>query len=382
MRQVMRIVVALCLLSSLSVSAGDLSWRKVKLYYDNNEACAVEDFNNDGWLDISAGRNLFLAPDFVPQPLRDVEEFGVDYAANNGEHAYDVDGDGWLDVIAGSFMETAVYWYRNPGPEGLQRAKLWKRRLLSETAEQNEITFFRDMVGDFQPEFVVNSWNANNAMLFWELNGSGTERGLAKRVVGSLNGHGIGFGDINGDGREDLLFQSGWYERPANIDNGRWVLHEDWFYKQAGCPMVVVDLNEDGRNDVIWGNGHNYGVFWMEQLPMKDGKTQWAKHVIDESWSQAHALLWEDIDGDGKPDLITGKRVRAHSGNDPGADEPAGMYYYTWDRGSRVFERHTIDTGDAGTGLFVRAADLDRNSWKDLVVSGKSGTFIFYSDGK
>jgi hypothetical protein len=378
----MRKLLLLLLIVPLAASAADLSWRKVKLYNDSNEACAVEDFNNDGWLDISAGRNLFVAPDFVAQPLRDVGEFGVDYAANNGEHAFDVDGDGWLDLIAGSFMEREVYWYRNPGKDGLLRAKMWKKRLLEVTAEQNEITFFHNMTGDFTPEFVVNSWNQNNAMLFWNLTESGDEKGLNKNVVGSLNGHGIGFGDINGDGREDLLFQGGWYERPSDLESGKWVLHEDWLHKQAGCPMLVVDLNEDGRNDVIWGNGHDYGLFWEEQLKASDGKTQWMQHVIDRSWSQAHALLWEDIDGDGQEDLITGKRVRAHSGNDPGANDPSGLYYYTWDKGTRAFTRHTIDTGDAGTGLFIRAADLNRDSWKDLVVAGKSGTFIFYNEGR
>ena len=378
----MRKLIALFALCPLMVKAADLSWKKVKLYYDGNEACAVEDFNNDGWLDISAGRNLFLAPDFVPQPLRDVGEHGLDYATNNGEHAFDVDGDGLLDVISGSFMEREVYWYRNPGEEGLMRGKLWKKRLLKVTAEQNEITFFRDMIGDFTPEFVVNSWNANNPLLFWELTEPGENRQMTKRFVGSLNGHGIGFGDINGDNREDVLFQGGWYERPEDTQSGSWTLHEDWHYKQAGCPMIVVDLNEDGRNDVIWGNGHNYGVFWMEQLPPSDGKTQWLKHVIDDSWSQAHALLWVDLDGDGQEDLVTGKRVRAHSGRDPGADEPAALYYYTWNAAQKVFDRHTIDQGDAGTGLFIRAADLNRDSWTDLVVAGKSGTFILYNQGK
>ena len=381
MNAIIRMMIVLGVLQASSVWGGELTWRKVKLYYDSNEACEIEDFNNDGWLDISAGRNLYLAPAFVPQPLRDVGEHGVDYAANNGEHAYDVDGDGWLDLIAGSCMAREVYWYRNPGTEGLARAKLWKKQLLRETAEQNEITFFRDLVGSFAPELVVNSWNQSNAMLFWEIDDSVTPPSLKKNHVGALTGHGIGFGDINGDGREDLLFQGGWYERPLNPSLGEWVLHRDWEYKQAGCPMIVVDLNADGRNDVIWGRGHAYGLYWMEQLPPSDGKTRWNEHTIDDSWSQAHAMLWQDLDNDGQAELVTGKRVRAHSGGDPGADEPAALYFYRWHPEQEVFSRHLIDTGDAGTGLFIRSADLDRNSWPDLVVAGKSGTFIFFGEG-
>ncbi|MBI1176962.1 VCBS repeat-containing protein [bacterium] len=371
------------IISIVSSSAADLHWRKVQLYHDPNEACAVADYNNDGKLDISAGRNLFLGPDFIPRPLREVPEFGVDYLENNGEHAIDVDGDGWIDVVGGSYMGKEVYWYKNPGAKGIEYGKLWQKQLLQVTAQENEITFLREMVGGQKPEFVVDSWNPKNPMTVWKFTQADGKPTFDPIVIGNVNGHGMGFGDINGDGREDITFRSGWYERPAD-DSGStpWKLHEDWLYEQASCPMIITDLNGDGRNDVIWGAGHNYGVFWEEQLAPKDGKTQWKEYVIDKSWSQAHALAWEDIDNDGQPDLITGKRVRAHSGNDPGAAEPAAIYYYTWDAKTLTFTRHTIDTNDASTGLFIRVADLDGNGWKDLVMSGKTGTFIFFNEGK
>lgn len=378
----MRLPILMAMTLAASGVHAELTWTKKKLFHDPNEACAVADFNNDGQLDISAGRNLFLAPEFVPQPIRQIGEFGADYLMNNGEHAHDVDGDGWIDIIAGSFMEPEVFWYRNPGKQGLAYGKLWEKKLLQTTAKENEITFFRDLVGDDTPEFTVNSWNQGNPMLFWQLKSNSNGPTLTQVTVGGLNGHGIGYGDINGDGREDITFRSGWYERPGGNPTAQpWILHEDWLYEQASCPMIITDLNGDGRNDVIWGAGHNYGLFWMEQLAPDGGKTQWKQHLIDKSWSQAHALAWEDIDNDGQPDLITGKRIRAHSGSDPGAADPPAIYYYTWDAAALKFTRHTIDASTAGTGLFIRVADLDKNGWKDLVMAGKTGTFIFLNQG-
>lgn len=362
------------------VTLPQLKFTAKLLAIDGNEACEIADYNNDGILDISAGRNWYAGPDYVPRPLRDVGEFGKDYLENNGEHAVDMDGDGWTDILAGSFIPTEVCWYKNPGKEGLAIGKLWARNVLQETASQNELTYLRDFDGDNKPEYIANSWAVKSEQLIWKIVPDSSNFTMKKSTVGSANGHGIGFGDINGDGREDILFQNGWYERPeGNSLAQTWTLHLDWEWKHSSCPMIVTDLNGDGMNDVIRGNGHNYGVFWMEQLPSKEGKTQWKKHVIDDSWSQAHALAWVDIDGDGSKDLITGKRVRAHSGRDPGADEPAAMYYYTWDKKSKTFTRRIIAEG-VGTGLFIRTADLDKNGKLDIVVSGKSGTYLLLNE--
>ena len=359
--------------------AAELSFTKKLLAIDPNEACEIADFNKDGILDVSAGRNWYAGPDYVARPIRAIEEFGKDYQENNGEHAVDVDGDGWLDIVAGSFVPQEVHWYKNPGKDALAIGKLWPKKLLHETAKQNEITYLHDFNGDGKPEYVANSWNAKNQQLIWKIKFGGPNPMMQKCTVGDANGHGIGFGDVNGDGREDILFQDGWYERPDGDPLAQpWTLHKDWTYKHASCPMIVTDLNEDGLNDVIWGSGHDYGVYWMEQLPPVDGKTQWKQHVIDKSWSQAHALAWVDLDGDGKKDLITGKRVRAHSGRDPGAKEPPSIYYYTWDKTTLTFTRKLIVEG-VGTGLFIRTADLDKNGKLDIVVSGKSGTYLLFN---
>ena len=90
--------------------------------------------------------------------------------------------------------------------------------------------------------------------------------------------------------------------------------------------MHVLDVNGDGRNDVVTAAGHDYGVFWFEQGP--DGK--WTKRIIDNAWSQGHASTLIDLNGDGRLDLVTGKRFMAHNGRDPGEREPLGVYWYEY----------------------------------------------------
>jgi hypothetical protein len=370
------------------VARPGLQWRVQKLFVDNNEGCAVADFNQDGKLDISAGEAWYAGPEFKERkPLRKLLPFGKDYLTSNGEHAWDVNGDGWPDVVSGSFMEPEIHWYENPGAAKLAAGEPWTSHLLIDTAlKSNEWTEMRDLDRDGTPELVVNSWAEDHpAMAYrftrsaqgepilapWTIHGAGAE----------TNGHGMGFGDIDGDGREDIVFGNGWYQQPAAAQRAPWILHHDWRWPHASTPMLVTDLTGDGRNDIIWGNGHNYGLYWEERRDdNKDGSTNWRHHLIDDRISQVHVLVFGDVDNDGKPELVTGRRVRAHSGDDPGENEPGGVYYFKWDRATRRFERFTVADGP-GIGLGIRIADLDGNGWKDIVVAGKSGTYVLWNEG-
>ena len=372
-------------------AAPALKFRVQQLHVDNNEGCAVADYNRDGKLDISAGEYWYEGPDFTKKrQLRKLEAFGKDYLTNNGEHAYDVNGDGFPDIVTGSFMDTKVYWYENPGAEGLKQGVLWKQHLLIDTnLGQNEWTEMRDLDGDGVPEYIVNSWGPTNAVMAYRFGKNEKNEPIFKPWVIQAgapfaNGHGIGFGDINGDGLEDIVYGNGWYERPkVGATSKPWIRHLDWIFPHASTPMLVVDITGDGRNDVIWGHGHNYGLYWEERRDdNKDGSTNWRHNLIDDKISQAHCLVWEDIDNDGKPDLITGRRVKAHSGGDPGDNEPGCVLYYTWNAATRQFAKRVIAENGPGIGLQSRVADLDGNGWKDVVVSGKSGTHVLWNLGK
>jgi FG-GAP-like repeat len=368
-----------------------LKWRVQKLFLDNNEGCSVADFNRDGKPDISAGEFWYPGPDFTEQkPLRKLEPFGKDYLSTCGEQAYDVNGDGWPDVVSCAFMDTKIYWYENPGAEGLKTGALWKQHLLIDTGlVQNEWNDLRDLDGDGVPEFIVNSWNETNPMMAYKFAKNDAGEPILKPWIihegGKLtNGHGIGYGDINGDGKEDILFGNGWYERPKDgAADKPWVLHNDWTFPHASTPMIVTDLNGDGRNDIIWGHGHNYGLYWEERRDdNKDGSTNWRHHLIDDRFSQPHVLVYEDIDGDGQPELITGRRHKAHSGNDPGDSEPGCLYYYKLNKEAQKFQKFTIAEDGPGVGLQVRVVDLNGDGRKDIVVAGKSGTYVIWNQGK
>jgi hypothetical protein len=360
-----------------------LSFRPQLLGIDNNEACAIGDVNRDGLPDVIAGRNWYAAPDFQPRPLRVIALHLPDYAQNNGEHIWDVDGDGWPDVVATGYDEPRIRWFQNPGREGLEKGLLWTAHTLADTRiTRGEAGYMPDLDGDGVPEYVMNSWDKTTPFSIWRFSLDSTGAPvLLGTTIGPDNGHGVGFGDVNGDGRTDILFDGGWYEQPAaGMWEGNWPLHRSWKLADGSCPMLVVDLNEDGRNDVIWGRGHDYGLYWLEQTAPAGDSTTWVRHLIDSTWSQVHTLTWADLDGDGQGELLTGKRIRAHSGKDPGAADPAFLFRYVWNPSAKTFDRQIIAEGEIGTGLFLRVADLNADEKPDIVVAGKTGTYILWQE--
>jgi hypothetical protein len=147
---------------------------------------------------------------------------------------------------------------------------------------------------------------------------------------------------------------------------------------------VVKDLNGDGRLDIIFGRGHDRGLFWWEQqAPQADGTTVWKKHVIDESWTQAHALKLVDLDGDGADELVAGKCIWAHNGGDPGAADPPAVYYYTWDRAALKFTRHTIAAPgeNIALGRQYSVVDVNKDGRPDITASSKIGFWLLLNEG-
>jgi len=386
--------VSLILLNGLVTAHAEtrpVKFSKQCLIIDMNEGCAIADVNRDGKPDIIAGEHWYAAPDFIPRPVRqifplnDLQPYiNGEVLQNAGDLPYDVDGDGWMDVISVGWTEKEICWYRNPGNYD---EHCWTRHILGAVAGENEALALRDFDGDGIPEIYVNCWNKKKPQVIYRMTRDENSRpALQQIVIGEAGGHGYAFGDINGDGKEDILCESGWYEQPdKDIFSQPWKLHRETALPHPSNPFVVAKLTDSGRNDIIWSKAHDYGIYWWEQgEPGADGTTTWTEHLIDKSWSVAHGLVWTDIDRDGQPELIAGKRVRAHVNKDPGSSEPECLFYYKWNTKKREFTRYAISAPGEGVGMGVQisVSDLNDDKLPDIVVAGKTGTYILWNKGK
>jgi hypothetical protein len=364
---------------------GELRWEVLQLSDNLNEGITVADVNNDGTLDITAGPYWYEGPNWARHPLRDMEVLNDEFMDSNGEHALDLNGDGWVDILSATWFSDDVHWYENPGKEGLAEGKKWTKRLAIEGPGSCEGSILHDLDKDGTPELVLSAWSSRKPLTIVRIfpGEDGAMPTFERIDLGSSTGHGAGVGDINGDGRPDIFVPKGWFEHPGEKWFEKdWTFHQQFDFHRASLPCLILDITGDGKSDVLVGSAHAHGLFMMEQGPKEDGVIAWKKHLIDDSFSQAHVLRWADLNGDGKPELITGKRWRGHKGGDPGADEPVCLFRYTWHADAQKFEKDVITHDqNIGTGMQIRITDIDKDGKPDIAVAGKTGTYLLFNRG-
>lgn len=354
-----------------------------------SEGVTIADVNRDGKRDILVGDYWYEAPNWrkheIRPPLTNLGDGANSYSEAFCVFADDFNGDGWTDVLVIGFPGKPCYWYENPK----NRPGHWKQRLVAPSA-CNETPVFEDLFGDGKKRLVMAMQPQGQMYWFsvpkdieqpWDAHPISLPSKPDAKVPGTeVFSHGLGVGDVNGDGRNDVLVTGGWWEQPRDARNSDapWTFHP----ANLGEPCAnlhALDVDGDGRNDVVSSSAHAKGIWWHSQK--KDGT--FTAHTIRDDVSQTHALNLADINGDGKPDFVTGKRWWAHG---PTGDvDPMATPYLLWievkpqKNRAPEFVSHLIDD-TSGVGTQFTVADLNGDRRPDVIVSNKRGVHAFIQE--
>lgn len=368
--------------------AEETVWLKTKLSkWFHGEGGTLADFDGDGHTDVAAGYMAFFGPDYKasaaiypakPYNINGYSEFFFDFN-------FDIDGDGDQDVVMVGFPGAAAHWYCNPGG-AKSREGNWERFVIMDVVD-NESPSFADLTGDGRPELLCCSGGQYG---YAEIP-SDPKQKWSFHVVSAPGPyqrftHGMGIGDVNDDGHKDMIAKDGWWQNPGKATNELWVFHPYDFSGPGGAQMYAVDLDSDGKTEIVTSlAAHGYGLSiykkadssgdaWVRQDIMTE-KVETSPTGL--AISQLHAVDIADMDGDNKPDIVTGKRFWAHNGNDAGENDPPMLVWFKpiVVPGGLRFSPNIIDS-DSGVGTQVLVRDANGDGRMDILSVSKRGVHL------
>lgn len=394
-----------------AVADTNVTWKKIVLDRKfRSEGVAIADVNKDGKMDVLNGEYWYEAPDWKPHEMQPFKDHGT------GEHNYsrsfacwadDINGDGYPDLIVVDFPGAPCYWMENPKGEA---NKHWAKHEIWHSA-CNETPQYADLFGTgkrvlimgFQPKGAKPNGNEGQMAYFtpgkdptaiWEMHPISEASSPGRPPIPGtfMFSHGLGVGDLNGDGRADVMCTDGWWEQPEKQDGKPWTFHPAKL-GPACADMFAYDVNLDGKPDVLSSSAHQFGIWAYHQKAGPDHPVFEQVPLFRELVSETHAMHCLDIDGDGMKDLVTGKRFWSHGRSEGGSDWPAMLYWFKAskvtikgkdkqpDRSYMKFTPYIIDT-DSGIGTQFAVGDMNGDGHPDVIVSNKKGVFVFIQERK
>jgi hypothetical protein len=372
------LLVALFLCGSTAIAAGEITapWTKHTVFTGEHVNTAVAaDFSGDGRVDVISNcggkTRLFAAPNWKPVILAD----DPDHQFIHSE-VLDVDRDGDPDYVGARYDPGLTVWLENPGSGG---SAPWAARLVDDQVHGIHGLLVADVDADGHADLIANGAQPKGEFpesVAWyrtpeqPRSAKAWPRFMAAKGDAPGLTHYLGCGDLNGDGRPDLMTAAkggptapkgtgdwfAWWEAPADATQSGWTKHLVARGEPGATNILPADVNGDGKVDLICSRGHGFGLLWFES-------PDWKPHPMDDTLEGPHCLTVADIDGDGDLDAATCAK-----------DSQKTVWFRNDGRGD--FAMHLVGAEQAAYD--IRSVDIDGDSDLDLLVAGQTSRNVVW----
>jgi hypothetical protein len=267
------------------------------------------DIDGDGFRDVvvAGGYTLGGRVQWYRYPAAGGTWANFQISAENGGDSLqvvDVNGDGAPDVVASN----GLVWFENPRGSGGDPTQAWTRHIIDITIVAHDLVA-RDINGDGRVDIVARPEFNGPIAVYLQLAPNTWTRVLIPSGT-APNGLGLALGDIDRDGKIDIVANGYWLRQPANPVVDPWVRYEiatagnggTW---GNGASVQVADIDNDGLDDVVLapslaGTGFNIAWFKAPADPLTQAWTRTDVLAAED----VHAFRVVDMNGDGRRDIV------------------------------------------------------------------------------